>query len=122
MTTPDSTSVRSLRLSESIRHELMQLLISETLRDPNVQGLFISQVQMTGDLRIARIYLRHPKGSDINTEQAVNAMQGASTFLRKRLSASLKVRHVPELRFFWDRGVDHAQHIEDLLNEVPYES
>ena len=53
--------------------------------------------------------------------KVVAALNRASGFLRRELAARIELKHQPELRFFWDEGVDRAARIEELLSEIERE-
>ncbi|MBN1656664.1 MAG: 30S ribosome-binding factor RbfA [Deltaproteobacteria bacterium] len=111
---------RLTRVGERVRTELMQLLLRGSVRDPGVEGVFISDVRMSKDLRYARIYVRLTgcQTSDHERLNTIRALTRASGFLRRELAPRLKLRNVPELKFVWDEQVDRALRIDTLLEEI----
>jgi len=110
---------RADRVAERLRSELMDLSLRGGIRDPAVQGLVVSAVRMTDDLGIARIYVRLVDEVDAKRQEAVvDALERAKGFIRRELGQRLRLRHVPELEFFWDDVVDTALRIEAILDEI----
>jgi len=98
----------------------MDVLLRGSLRDPATQGVFISDVKMSKDLRYARVYVRLTECAtgDEERQNAISALARATGYLRRVLAPRLKLRYVPELRFFWDEQVDRASRIDTLLEEI----
>lgn len=116
---PQSEPKRSDRVAERLRVELSELLLRGRLRDPGAKNVLISDVKITDDLSQARIYLRTLDDADHRRkDRVVEAFERAAGFLRKELAPKLKLRRVPELRFFWDDLFDRAMRIEAILEET----
>lgn len=110
---------RNERVASELAEELAGL-ISRDLADPRVEGVIISRVSMTPDLKSARIYFRLAVGADepARVEGAQKGLERASARLKKTAAKRLGLRWVPELRFFYDEGQDARDRIEELLDEV----
>ena len=111
---------RSTRVAESIRAELMNVLLTGAIHDPGVSGALISNVLVTDDLRMAKVYVRVLEAEvDAAKQKAVlRAFERAKGFLRRELGTRVKLKYTPELRFYWDEVIDEVAHIESLLSEV----
>lgn len=97
----------------------MELLIRGVVRDPRARDIVVSEVRLTDDLSIARVYLRlMGEVSDSGKEGAVDVMTRATGFLRRELGQRLGLRRVPDLEFFWDEVVDDALRLEAILSEL----
>lgn len=110
---------RSTRVAEMIRAELMSILLTGELHDPGANGALVSNVILSGDLRIAKIYLRLLAAEVTPARQraTLKAFERAKGFLRRELGMRVQLKHTPELRFFWDDAFDDAVHMESLLSE-----
>ena len=111
---------RSARIGDRIRAELEEFLTRGGVRDPEAQGVLISAVRVTDDLRLARVNIRllATDVDDKKKEKVVAAMKRARGLLRRELSARLALRYTPELEFFWDEGADHALRMEAIFDEI----
>lgn len=111
---------RGERVAERIRTELMELLLRGGVRDPAVQGCWVSNVRVTDDLRNARVYIRMTR-SEVSAEERERAIAGlnrARGYIRRELAPRLALKYQPDFKFFWDAGVDHANRIDELLEEI----
>lgn len=110
---------RATRIGERLREELSNLLLHE-LRDPRVQGVIITKVAVTDDLRNARVYIRFLDGKDEKTrrENALTGLSRAGSMLRREVTDRLQLRYAPEFRFFYDEGQEARDRIDKLLDEV----
>ena len=113
---------RAVRVAERLREEL-STLVARTLRDPRVQGVTIARVDMTDDLRQARVLVRLLEGGDdqARREEAIKGLSRASGLLRREATKGLGLRYAPELRFIYDDGQDKVTRIEELLAQVEAE-
>ena len=107
------SSRRVERVSQSMRETLAQLLLRE-IKDPRVRMVTVSRVDLSPDLRNARVYYGC-LGDTEAREQAQRGLESAAGFLRGQLSRQLHLRYAPELRFHFDDGFEHAEHVARLL-------
>jgi ribosome-binding factor A len=116
----ENQSRRAVRVAERIREEMMGLLLRGAVRDPQVDGVYVSSVTVSKDLRHARVYVRltDGRGNEKKRRDAVKALDRARGYLKRELASVLELRHVPELRFYWDELPDAASRIETLLAEI----
>ena len=111
---------RSVRVAERVQAELMGILLEGQVRDPGVSGVTVNAIKVTEDLRIAKVYVRllEADPSDDRKKALLAGLERAKGFLRRELGQRLKLKHTPELRFYWDDLVDEANQIETLLAEM----
>jgi ribosome-binding factor A len=111
---------RAQRVSGRLQAELMELVLRGALRDPGLADAYFTQIQLSDDLRHARIYFRltRPNLGAKDREHALTALERASGFLRKELGPKLQLQYMPELKFFWDDGLDRAARVDSLLAEI----
>ena len=100
---------------------LIQEILSDLLRrdisDPRVQMVTITQVKVTKDLRLARIYFA-AAGGKAGAADAVHGFRSAAGFIKRRLGPQLGLRYMPELEFFYDESFDHGARIDQLLKSI----
>jgi len=111
---------RKERLNEQFRREISRIL-REEVRDPRVGLPTITEVAVTPDLWLARIYVRPDPtqlGSPESEEELMKGLEDASPFVRRTLGQLLRIRRVPELRFLPDHTLEQALRIERILREV----
>jgi ribosome-binding factor A len=112
-------TTRVARVSEGIKVELASLIGTEA-SDPRLEGVIISAIELSGDLRLAKVRVRLLQGGDDLKirERALKGLASASGFLRHQVSDRLKLRHPPELRFVYDEGQDARMRVEEILHEI----
>ena len=104
------------RINEEIQKELASLL--RNLKDPRVQSTMISitHVETTPDLRYAKVY-----ASFLDEDKAAEALKGlksAGGYLRRELSAALKLRYTPELVWALDDSITYGAKMLKLINSL----
>jgi len=108
------TSTRTARVARQVQQELSQIL-EEQLKDPRVGMVTLTSVQMTPDLRLARVYFSR-LGDPKERQEAKAALEHAAGFLRRELGQRLRLRYLPELRFFIDDSLERYDRISELLD------
>ena len=106
---------RPERLGEQIREEVSQIILGE-LSDPRIGFVTVTDVEVSSDLRNARIYVSI-LGSDDEVARSLGALRAASGFIRWHLGRSLNLRHLPDLHFAHDKIARTATRIEEILKE-----
>lgn len=113
---------RSVRVGHAMGQELSSLLIGE-VKDPRLAGVLVSRVQVTDDLRSARVYVRLLQGgTPAQVQEALKGLERAAGHLRQQVGKRLQLRFTPELRFFYDEERENIDRMEQLLDEVRRES
>ena len=104
------------RVNQLLREELSRLIRRE-MKDPRVSGVTVTGVETSPDLRHAKVFVR-TLHDEPTAEEAVDGLQSAEGFLRKKLGKELRIRRVPEFAFEVDRSLERVQRIESLLDQV----
>lgn len=107
---------RTDRVGERIRAEISTLLLRR-VREPAVDGVTVTHVEVTRDLQIARVFYRVLAEAHSRREVA-RALRRARGFLRRELAARLRLRRVPELTFLHDDSVEQQDRIARLFDEL----
>ncbi len=107
---------RADRVGDLIRRELSRLLLRE-IKDPRLSHVIITAVQVSPDLRHARVFFSAGTGGTDRSAE-LKGLQAAAGFLRGHLGRSLRLRYAPELVFEADESVDRSLHIAALLKQV----
>lgn len=107
---------RTARINVQIQRELVDIIRDE-LRDPRVQGVTLTAVEVSPDMRHARIHVS-VLALDGKPQEAAVALNGAAGKLRQILKHRLSIRHIPELRFHADATAASADHVNRLIREA----
>ena len=92
-------------------------MLRNEVRDPRVGLATITAVETSPELDHARIYFT-TLGDEEEREEVQAGLSSAAAFIRTQLSRRLHLRRVPELHFQYDRMLDEASRIEQLLREA----
>lgn len=95
----------------------MALLVLTAVNDPRATGATFTEVDVSPDLKQARVYVTHHRGEEAARE-AVKALNGASGHLRRELAARLTLRISPHLVFTYDPSVDQGFRIDALIRKA----
>ena len=109
-------SRRTKQLGDFVREEVMEIVRRE-VNDPRIGFMSITEVDVSDDLRSARIYVS-VFGTDEEREETMAALRSAAGFIRQLLKPRMHTRQIPELDFRDDRSMEHAEAIARTLNEV----
>ncbi len=114
--------MRARRVGEGVREELATLVAHE-LKDPRAAGAVVTGVEMTGDLRSARVRVRLLAGGEDleGRRRLVEALGRAAGMLRREVTQRLRLRTAPELKFVYDDGSDRSTRVDELLAEIEAE-
>ena len=108
-------SQRQLRVGETVRHAVADILVNGSVHDSDLEGHIITvpQVRMSPDLKLATIYVMPLGGRD--TEIVIAALERHKKFLRGEVARRVNLKFAPDLRFRVDDRFDEAERIEKLL-------
>ena len=112
-------STRPSRVGDQLRAEISDLLARE-VHDPGIGFLTVTQVRVTPDLQVARVYYT-TLGDERARKDTARALGRALPFLRRQLGSRLRLKRVPLLEFFFDESVERGDRIERILNELSAE-
>jgi ribosome-binding factor A len=110
---------RTERVGEQLRSDIAELL-TFTVRDPAIGFITITRVSVTADLQQARVYYT-TMGDERARRETQRGLERASPMIRRHLGQRLRLRRVPELRFFFDESVGRQDRIEQILRELEEE-
>ncbi|HEX4601447.1 MAG TPA: 30S ribosome-binding factor RbfA [Gemmatimonadales bacterium] len=109
-------SHRPERVGEEIRQTVAAFL-TDKVRDPRIGFVTVTAVEVSPDLEHARVRVS-VMGSEEDKAKSLEGLASAARFLRSQLGRDLSLRVTPELRFELDRGLDHAQRIDQVLRKL----
>ena len=104
------------RVGDQVRQELAELIARE-VHDPGIGFLTITRVKLTPDLQQARVFYT-TLGDDRQRAETANALRRASTFLRRQIGRRLRLKHVPELQFYYDESIERQDRIERIIQDI----
>lgn len=113
---PQRGFARTDRVAEQIRRDLSELIRAE-IRDPRVQQVSITAVEVTPDYSHAKIFYT-ALVSEEERQALAQGLARAAGFLRHELSRCLMLRTVPELHFVYDTSVERGITLSSLIDSA----
>jgi len=110
------TSRRVQKAAEAIR-EVVSMAILTEIRDPRVQGVTVTFVEVSPDMRQAKVHVS-VMGDDTKQKLCLTGLQSSAGFLQTRIGERIDTRYTPRLKFELDMGVKKSLAIARLLNDV----
>ena len=110
-------SRRSERVASGIQRVLGTALVQE-IRDPLAAQANITHVNVSPDLRQARVYFALLSGEEPDPGAATDALTRAIPFLRRQLAEQLDLRFTPNIQFVYDEQLQGARRIQSLLKSL----
>lgn len=107
---------RAQRVGPLVFEEISRVLVYK-LEDPRLKGVSFTKVEMTADLKIARVFYSMTGDTDM-VDQAGKALDKAMGKFKKAIGDNLELRYMPELHFYYDKNLDHAENIEKIIKEI----
>ncbi|HEX9729800.1 MAG TPA: 30S ribosome-binding factor RbfA [Gemmatimonadales bacterium] len=110
---------RPERLAALVRETLARA-IATLVKDPRVGFVTLTDVTVTPDGSHATV-LVSVLGAEEDKQRALEGLDSAKGFLRSHLASVLTLRVVPDLTFRLDRGVEHAQRIDQIIHQIKHD-
>lgn len=115
-----SPTSRATRVADQIRMEVAEIL-SRKIKDPRVQFVTVTDVKMTADLKIARIYVTAFDKEHFE-QQTAPGLKSAVGYIRTAVGRRLNLRYTPEIVFYQDTSAEYAHRMEKVLNSLPHKN
>lgn len=109
-------TIRQRKVADQIK-ELVSMVIDQRIKDPNKGFITITHVKISRDLGVASVYFT-VLGDEAERKKSLEVLNRAKNFIRNEIAPHLKMRSVPELRFFEDDTLEYARKIEKLLDDI----
>ena len=107
---------RAERVADQLRIEVADILAKKS-KDPRLQNVTVTHVEVTNDLRIARVYVSFLEKKD-DEPGILKALSSASGFVRSELGRRLELRYTPEVKFWSDSSSPRTERILNILDSL----
>ena len=106
------------RMAEDIKRNLADIF--RELKDPRIsQLLSVVRVEVSGDMSYAKVFVSAIEGYE-QSVQSVKGLKSATGYIKRELSARMKMRKMPELRFVADNSIEHGAQINRIIEEFEH--
>lgn len=107
------------RVGEQMKKELGDI-ISRKIKDPRIGFVTVTDVQVTGDLQQAKVYIS-VLGDEEQRENTLKGLAKAKGFIRTEIGQRIRLRKTPELIFEFDETMAYGNRINSLIHELQRE-
>lgn len=112
-------TMRANRVAEQMKKELGEI-IGQKIKDPRIGFVTVTDVEVTGDLQHATIYIS-VLGKESEKKDTLRGLNQAKGYIRTEIGQRIRLRITPELKFEFDTSVAYGTRIESLLKQVKNE-
>lgn len=109
-------SRRTQKAAEAIR-EVVSMAILTDLKDPRVQGVTVTYVEVSPDMRLAKVHVSI-MGDEAAQKLCLHGLRSSAGFLQQKVSKRIDTRYTPRIRFELDMGVKNSIAIAKMLGDV----
>ena len=110
------SSRRIAKIAEAVREQVSTSILFD-LKDPRVTNVTVTRVEVSPDLRNAKIYVS-VMGDEKTQRLSLRGLESARGFLQAKLAERVQMRYIPIFRFQLDQGVKRSIEASRLLREV----
>lgn len=107
---------RASRVSDLVKREVADLLMKR-VKDPRVKAITITGVDVSKDLRYARVYFSLI-GDEKDVRLAQTGLDSAKGFIKREIGLRLELKHVPDIVFKHDPSLEQGSRMEKLLQKI----
>ncbi len=111
---------RPERVAEQIKKEV-SMILHERVSDPRIGFLSITSVDVSPDLKNAKIFVS-VLGDENVRKETLEGLKSATSFIRSELGEVLKLRFVPEIVFVYDKSLESGSRVLSLISKLERET
>jgi len=114
---------RNARVSSQMQKELSLILLRD-IDDSRLGFITINEVEVTKDLAVAKVYVTVLNVDEQGKRANVKLLNELAPVIRHELAKRMRLRHISELRFYYDDSFDTGMRVAELLSDVdkPFDS
>ena len=112
-----ANSFRVDRVGMEIKREVNEIL-QKKVRDPRVQNVTITDVQMLGDLSMAKVFYTVMSDLASDNEKAQIGLEKATGTIKRELGKNLSMYKIPDLTFIKDESIAYGNKIDPMLRDL----
>jgi ribosome-binding factor A len=111
-----ATGKRAVRVGDLILREMAFLLL-EKVKDPRVQGVTLTGIRLSNDLKQAKVFYS-VLGEQGEIEKALKGLNSAKGFIKRQIGTRMELRYVPEILFVHDASLEAGSHMERVFEKM----
>jgi len=108
---------RNARVSSQMQKEL-SLILQRDIDDSRLGFVTINEVEVSKDLAVAKIYVTVLNADDVGKRANIKVLNELAPVIRHELAKRMRLRHISELRFYYDTSFDTGMRVAELLSDL----
>ena len=108
---------RNARVSSQMQKELSSIL-QRDIDDSRLGFVTINEVEVTKDLAVAKVYVTVLNADESGKKANVKVLNELAPVIRHELAKRMRLRHISELRFYYDTSFDTGMRVAELLSDL----
>jgi len=113
------SQLRIEKIQELMKQEISKIILQE-LKDPRIGFVTVTQVELTRDLRNAKVYVSL-MGNEQQIKDCWVGLNSSLGYIRREIGQRIRLRCTPEIVFQIDKSLDYSAHIQELLLKIKKE-
>ena len=111
---------RTEKLNSEFR-KLIYDIVKNDLNIPSVTEMFsITEVDVAPDVKSAKVYVSVYSTNAEKKKATFEGIKASASKIRRELSAKMRIKYVPELRFLEDGALEYGNKIDKILSTITY--
>jgi len=98
-------------------HKILSEILRKEIADPRLKMITITGVEVTRDLKLARIFFTAADGKQ-KKDAAINGFESARGFIKRKLAYEMDLKYMPDIEFVYDESLDYGAHIDALIRQT----
>lgn len=112
-------TLRQARVGDLLKETIAEI-IGRRVKDPRVEDVTITDVEVSVDMRVANVYFCVHEGGDHHDAQ--DGLEKAEGFIRHEVMKQVRLRNIPNLNFRYDKSFDYGSRIEHIIGELKHDA
>lgn len=108
-------NIKIERINHMLSEEISKILMLE-IKNEEIKFVTVTDCDTSNDLSYCKVYVT-VLDSD-KKEEILKELNKASSFIRSELAKRIEIRHIPELKFFYDESVSYGEHIDNIIDKI----
>jgi len=111
---------RMERIEKLVKQE-SSIILQEDVNDPAIGGVIITDIEITRDMRIAKIYCTFSDNDPGKKSETLQALKRASRFVRREISKRISLKFIPAISFREDLTEKRSRSIDEVFEKIKEE-
>ena len=106
---------RHIRVADLLKKEIAEIVLNQ-IQDPRISFVSITDVEVTSDLKLARVYFSVL--DSLKEQETLKVLTHSKGFIKRELASRVTLKFLPDLVFKIDESVQYGRKIDKILQEI----